>query len=386
MNTIKRFLTLDLPKNQSCFLWGARKTGKSTFLKQQFRESPYIDFLASDIYQAYLREPHRLREELRAAPPRYPIIIDEVQKVPAVLDEIHALIESQKGIQFILCGSSARRLRSTGANLLGGRAWRYMFLPFCYAELRTLNWRRIFNNGLLPSHYLEENAKRSIEAYLYDYVLTEVQLEANLRKREPFARFLDTLGFCQGEMLNFSSIARDCGVSKQTIQTYFEILEDMYLGYLIYPYRKRISRQIVQETPKFYLFDTGIANYLKRYTWTDMRGESAGKAFEHYLFLELMAYKSLNGMRDPINYWRTKEGYEVDFVVQDQAIEVKLSTPIEKKHLKGLRIFQEAYGAQCHVISLEPRKRVVRLDEKDITIWPIQEFLDTLWAGEFWKP
>lgn len=385
MPMVKRFLSLSLPPHQSCFLWGARKTGKSTYLKEKFPESLYLDFLSADIYQAYLREPYLLRHQIKANLPSQPIIIDEVQKVPAILDEIHGLIESHQGLQFILCGSSARRLKSTGANLLGGRAWRYLFVPFCYAELHSLDWGRIFNNGLTPSHYLSDSSCKSIEAYLYDYVLTEVQLEANLRKRETFARFLDILGFCQGEMLNFSSIGRECSIDRKTVQTYFEILEDMYLGYFLYPYRKTVKRQIVQETPKFYLFDTGIANYLKRYEYKGMKGAEAGKALEHYVFLELMAYKLLTDKRDPINYWRTKEGYEVDFIIQDKALEVKLSTPIEKSQLKGLVTFGEDYGAQLHVISLEPRKRIMKIDAQEITVWPIEKFLESLWSSTFWQ-
>ncbi len=382
--SVKRFLSFSLPQAQSCFLWGARKTGKSTFLKTHFSGATYIDLLQADVYQTYLRSPHYLRQEITAHPHNSLITIDEVQKVPALLDEVHSLIESHKNLQFILCGSSARRLKSSGANLLGGRAWRYMFVPFCYPELKTLDWKRIFNHGLIPSHYFSESPQKSLASYLYDYLLTEVQFEANLRKRDSFARFLETLGFCHGEMINFSNIARDCGVDGKTVRTYFEILEDMYLGYFLYPYRARINRQTIQEVPKFYLFDTGIANYLKRYEFKEIRGEEAGKSFEHYLFLELMAYKLLTEKRDPINYWRTKEGYEVDFIVQDQAFEVKISTPIEKKHLKGLLLFGEYYKAKLHVISLEPRKRILTIDGQEITVWPVQEFLDELWANCIW--
>jgi predicted AAA+ superfamily ATPase len=382
---IKRFLSLSLPKEQSCFLWGARKTGKSTFLKEHFPEATYIDLLQADVFQTYLRTPHYLRQEIAALSLKSSIIIDEVQKVPALLDEVHSLIESQKGLQFILCGSSARRLKSSGANLLGGRAWRYMFVPFCYPELKTLEWNRIFNHGLIPSHYFSEFPQKSLASYLFDYLITEVQFEANLRKRDSFARFLEVLGFCHGEMINYSNIARDCGVDSKTVRTYFEILEDMYLGYFLHPYQARINRQTIQETPKFYLFDTGIANYLKRYEFREMRGEEAGKCFEHYVFLELMAYKLLTEKRDPINYWRTKEGYEVDFIVQDQAFEVKISSPIEKRHLKGLLLFGENYGAKLNVISLEPRKRIMKIDNQEVTVWPVQEFLDDLWTSHIWK-
>ena len=380
----KRYLPLELPANQSSFLWGARKTGKSTFLKEKFPDALHIDLLQADVYQGYLRHPEKLREELNAFENPLTVVVDEVQKVPALLDEIHGLIESKKNLRFILCGSSARKLKQTGANLLGGRAWRHMFLPLCYPEIKELNWEHIFNRGLIPSHYTSPFTEKNLASYLYDYVLTEVHLEANLRKRDTFSKFLDALGFCHGSILNYSNIARDCGVNSRTVMSYFEILEDMYLGYFLRPYRSRERRQTVQEAPKFYLFDTGLANYLKRYTFTEMRGADAGASFEHYIFLELMAYKLLVEKREEITYWRTKEGHEVDFIFQDKAFEVKISTPIEKRDLKGLLVFGQQHDMSLNVISLEKRKRLMIVDGKEITIWPVQEFLQSLWSHTLW--
>ncbi len=382
---IKRYLEIELPPGQSAFLWGARKTGKSTYLKEQFPGSLYLDLLQADEYQAYSRNPERLREEIQARDGPATIIIDEVQKVPLLLDEVHHLIESNKSLQFILCGSSARRLKSTGANLLGGRAWRYMFMPLCYPEMKELNWHKIFNHGLIPSHYLAPGMiHKFLSSYLFDYILPEVQFEANLRKRESFARFLEVLGISNGEMINCNNIARDCGVDAKTVRTYFEILEDMYLGYHLYPYRSRSKRQIITETPKFYLFDTGLANYLRRYQYTEMAGIEAGKAFEHYVFLELMAYKHLCDKRDQIFYWRTKDGHEVDFIFQDNAFEVKISSSIEKSHLKGLLEFGRENEFKLHVICFEKKKRIMTAQNKEIHIWPIQEFLDRLWSNDIW--
>ena len=383
---IERYLNLDLSEGQSCFLWGARKTGKSTFLKQYFPDSLYIDLLQADIYQIYSKHPNRLREEIRSGISQSIIIIDEVQKIPLLLDEIHYLMESNKSLQFILCGSSAKRLKSTGANLLGGRAWRYMFLPLCYTETKELNWDRIFNKGLIPSHY---NANRMVHkflaSYLFDYILPEVQYEANLRKRDSFGRFLEIVGISNGEMVNYSSIARDCGIDAKTVRTYFEILEDMYLGYYLYPYRSRSKRQIISETPKFYLFDTGLVNYLRRYEFKEMTGIEAGRAFEHYLFLEFTAYKYLCDKRDQLFYWRTKEGHEVDLIVQDNAFEIKISSSIQKNHLKGLLELSKEHDFKLNVICLENKKRIVIIENKEITIWPVQEFLNTLWEHDIWK-
>jgi uncharacterized protein len=380
-NNIDRYLKLNLPEGQSCFLWGARKTGKSTYLHKEFKQNAiFIDLLDSEIFQQYFKYPKQLEQEILASPNKSIIIVDEVQKIPILLDEIHRLIELYKNKQFILCGSSARRIKTTGANLLGGRAWRYLFLPFCYKELLELDWVKIFNNGLIPSHYLaKSNIHKALAAYLFDYILPEVQFEANLRNRDNFARFLDIIGFCNGELINYSNIARDAGVDSKTVRSYFEILIDMYLGYYLEPYHVKSNRQVISRTPKFYLFDIGIANYLKKYEYKAMVGENAGKAFEHYVFLELMAYKLFNDKRYELYFWRSKEGYEVDFICDNHAFEVKISTPIKTNYLKGLLEFSKDYNHKLHLISLEPRKRLVRINNKEIIIWPIKEFLDELW-------
>ena len=235
---------------------------------------------------------------------------------------------------------------------------------------------------MLPSHYTSSYPEKLLASYLYDYLITEVQLEANLRKQVSFVRFLEVLGFCHGEMINFTNIARDCGINAKTVKNYFDILVDMYIGYFLFPFRKKASRQIIQETPKFYLFDTGIANYLKRYQYREMRGVDTGKAFEHYVFLELTAYHLMKEKRERLYYWRTKDGTEVDFVLQDGqiAIECKISTPIDRQDLKGLLLFGKEYNAKLHVVSLEPRKRLMTIDGQEVTVWPIEEFLNCLWV------
>lgn len=382
---IKRWLDIKSPKGQACFLWGARKTGKSTYLKEKFSNAVYIDLLQAEVYQKYFKNPERLREELKAQPATA-VIIDEIQKVPALLDEIHGLIELMKSTNFILCGSSVKRLKSSGANLLGGRAWRYLFQPFCYAELQTLNWAKIFNHGLVPSHYLAHGQlDKFLASYLYDYILPEVQFEANLRKRESFAEFLDVVGISNGEMINYSNIARDCGVDSKTVRTYFEILEDMYLGYRLYPYKLKPKRQIITETPKFYFFDTGLANYLRKYEYKAMAGTDTGRAFEHYIFLELMAYKNLAEKKDKLFYWRTNDGNEVDFVFQDKAFEVKMTNSVNASHMKGLKQFGQDYKAQLNIVCFESKKRITKESGMEITIWPIEDFLGELWNGKIWR-
>lgn len=389
MNTFKRYLKLELPQPYSTFLWGARKTGKSTYLEAIFPHSLYIDFLKTEVLERYLTKPYRLREEIIAAGPavlEHPIILDEIQKIPAMLDEVHWMMEHIPGIQFILCGSSVRKLKQSESNLLGGRAWRAMFMPLCYPELKILNWDFIMNRGLLPSHYLSGYAHKLLSSYIIDYILPEVHREANLRSSQGFSRFLDALAFSQGELLNYSNIARDCGVDAKTVKTYFEVLADMYLGYFVPPFAKQASRKLIKDTPKFYLMDTGLANYLKRYHFTEMKGSDAGKAFEHYVFLELMAYKALNDLNFPIEFWRTQNGqFEVDFILGrgTVAIECKISKAIEKRDLKGLSAFgTDNPNATLHVVSLETRKRLVQQDSQKFLIWPVEEFLQALWADE----
>lgn len=387
---INRYLKLDLPSPHSTFLWGARKTGKSTYLKENYPKSYSIDFLKTDIFQRYMNHPYLLREEILASKEsliKEPIILDEVQKIPTLLDEVHWMMENIENIQFILCGSSVRKLKQSGSNLLGGRAWRTLFMPLCFPELKELDWEKIMNRGLLPSHYLSSHANKQLSSYTIDYILPEVHFEANLRSSQGFSRFLEVLGFCQGEILNYNNIARDCGVDSKTVKTYFEILEDMYLGYFLPPYSKKLKRAAIKSAAKFYLMDTGLANYLKGYQFTGFRGTEAGKAFEHYVFLELMAHKFLNDLRHKIYFWRTQDGrHEVDFILgeADIAIECKISRVIEKRDLKGLLSFGEETKAQLNVVSLEPKKRLMTIDNQQVHIWPIQDFLETVWAGDFY--
>lgn len=387
MTKVKRYLNFNLPPSHSSFLWGARKTGKSTYLKQSFPQSMFVDLLKTDVFQRYVNHPYVLREEIMALPQEvfsHPIILDEIQKIPALLDEVHWMLENKENIQFILCGSSVRKLKQNGSNLLGGRAWRAHFLPLCFPELDKLDWHKIMNHGLLPSHYLSNYPKKFLSSYIYDYLLPEVHMEANLRSSQGFMRFLDVLGLSQGELLNYTNISRDCAVSAKTVKTYFEILVDMYLGYFLYPFTKKGGREVIKETPKFYLMDTGLSHFLKKYKFNEFKGTEAGKAFEHYLFLELVAHKSLNDLDHSLQFWRTKDNkHEVDFILNEGqiAIESKISIPIERRDLKSLVLFGETYKAKLHVVSLEPRKRIMKIDDQEITVWPIEEFLQSLWGG-----
>ncbi len=317
MPEIQRILNLELPERQSAFLWGARKTGKSTYLKSAFPKSLVFDFLKTDLLLEFSKRPSLLRERLLARDEgvlKHPIILDEVQKVPNLLNEVHWLIENE-GLRFILCGSSARKLKRGKANLLGGRAWRYEMFPLVSAELGEVDLLKVLNRGLIPSHYLKDDYLRSLKAYVTDYLKEEVFDEGLTRNIPAFSRFFDAMGYSHGELTNYSNIARDCGVDSKTVKEYYQILVDTLLGRFISPFKKRQSRQVIGKAPKFYLFDVGVAGVLTNRHVTDPRGELFGKALEHFIFMELVAHRSLSGLDYEISFWRTKTGLEVDFVL-----------------------------------------------------------------------
>lgn len=383
---LKRLLKMDLPRHQSAFLWGARKTGKSTFLAKHFSHSIRYDLLKTDELTRLQVAPHLLREELIALTKdqrKYPVIIDEVQKAPALLDEVHWLIENEK-IGFILCGSSARKLKRSAANLLGGRAWRFQFYPLVYSEIPHFDLLRAFKNGLLPANYLSNQPGRMLRAYVVDYLTEEIQAEGLVRSLPKFARFMDLVGFTNGKMLNFSNLARDVGVDAKTIKEYYQILVDTLIGYYVEPFHKKIKRDLIQSVPKFYLFDVGIANHLRHRTINILKGEEAGESFEHFILTELVAYLGLKELDIPINYWRSKSGLEVDFVLGNGnvAIEVKISSNIALSDLKGLVAFCEDYQPRkAFVVCQVPRKRVIAtIGKTKIEVLPWREFLDLLWA------
>jgi predicted AAA+ superfamily ATPase len=385
----KRLLIMDLPKRQSAFLWGARKTGKSTYLKEHFPHSLMIDLLFNEVQRHYLASPESLRSELinlDAKQAMYPIIIDEVQKVPALLDEIHWLIENTK-LSFILCGSSARKLKRGAANLLGGRAWRFQFYPLTSKEIPHFDLLRALNHGLLPSHYLSNQPKRMLRAYIADYLKEEIQAESLVRNLPAFARFLDLVGYTNSHMLNYASIARDCAIDAKTIKEYYQILSDTLIGYLITPFFKKVKRDLIQTTPKFYLFDVGVTSFLKHRRIEALRGEEAGEAFEHFILMELIAYIGLNELDTEVNYWRSKTGHEVDFVLNsgEIAIEIKLSTNPVLSDAKGLEVFCEDYQPKHAMIVCQGlRKRTLKtIGKTTIEALPWQEFLNNLWSKKY---
>lgn len=365
--------------SESAFLWGARQTGKSTLLKSLFPGSPYFDLLLSDEYDRFQRNPGLLREILIALNSPEVVIIDEIQRIPALLNEIHWMIVN-KNIRFILSGSSPRKILRTGSNLLGGRALRYELYPLVYQEIPEFDLLRALNNGLLPRHYLSHKPEKLISAYIGSYLRDEVMAEARIRNMAAFARFLEMAAFSNGEMVNYTNIATDCGVSAPTVKEYFQILEDTLTGRFLPSFQKKPKRRVIL-APKFYFFDIGIANQLVKRGRIEFGSESFGKAFEHFIYLELYAHSKYTDLNYQISYWRTTTQIEVDFILGDHdvAIEVKSTDMVNKRHIKGLQSFAEEYSVKrLIIVSNDPYPRQI----ENVSVLPWRIFLDQLWAGD----
>jgi len=380
----QRRLTFELPPGQSAFLWGARKTGKSTWLREHFADSIYYDFLKTDVMLELSRNPAALREQLLAKDPkalRVPIVLDKVQKVPQLLDEVQGLIENRR-LRFVLCGSNPRKLKRGQGNLLGGRAWRFEMHPLVSAEIPDIDLLRALNRGLIPAHYGQDHHRRALRAYVEDYLKEEVFAEGLTRNVGAFARFFDAVGFSHGELINYANMARDCGVDAKTVKEYYQILADTLLGSFVEPFKRRQSRQVIAKAPKFYLFDVGVAGALTHRVITQPKGEQFGRAFEHFIYMELLAHRSYSELGYPINFWRTKSGLEVDFVLADGevAIEVKGAGRVDERDLSVLRSFADEFRPKhALLVCAAGEERVVGA----VRVVPWRTFLARLWAGDY---
>jgi predicted AAA+ superfamily ATPase len=375
---IKRLLTIDLPADRSAFLWGPRKTGKTTLLRQRFADACWIDLLDFPLYLRLSRHPDQLRQILEAQTAKT-VVIDEVQKIPHLMDTIHWLIENS-GYRFILSGSSARKLKRSQANLLGGRAWRYELFPLVTRELDKVDLDRVLLWGLLPAHYLAANAEMDAKAYVFDYLKEEIQAEALTRNVPAFSRFLQSAALTNGMLLNYANAAREAGVSAKTIRDYYQMLEDTLVGRLLEPWRRSRTRRMI-ETAKFYFFDPGVVSALLGYK-NLVPGTSAwGRAFEHFILMECWAYRHYSRKDFPMAFWRTASGAEVDLILGDgvAAIEIK-SSPSRTVRPRGLHLFAEEHPCrQCLMVSTDP---VARKLDSGITLLPWQMFCAMLWDGE----
>lgn len=377
---LERALHLPRRPTTSFFLWGPRQTGKSTLLHATYPRAHTIDLLTSREFVRFARDPGLLREEVESAGARL-VVIDEVQKVPALLDEVHWLIEHRK-VAFALCGSSARKVRRGHANLLGGRALRYELHGLVSVEVGDrFDIVRALNHGYLPRHYLASDARPLIRSYVDDYVKEEVAAEGLTRNFPAFSDFLAAAALADGQLVNYTTIARDCGVSAYTVKEYFQILVDTLLGRFLPAYRRRPKRRVIQ-TPKFYFADVGVVNHLARRGALEPGGELFGRAFESWVFHELAAYRAYRSFAFELAYWRLASGIEVDFVVDDLrlAIEAKASKQVHADHLKGLRELSTDQRVRRRVVvSLDQHPR--RTDD-GIDILPGRTFAERLWADD----
>ena len=373
-----RILDINLPVNRSAFLWGPRKTGKTHWINKHYKDGIIIDLLKTDVFADYASRPSLLRERYQEH--RGLIVIDEIQMVPDLLNEIHWLIENSD-VSFLMTGSSARKLRRGHANLLGGRAWRYIMAPLTYGETKGFDLEQVITSGLLPPHFLSPDPIQDLRSYVADYFKEEIAAEAVVQSIPTFSEFLRVASLTSGELLNYTNVGRETGVSAKVVRNYFQILEDTLLGFRISPWRKAKNRRLI-ETEKFYLFDVGITNYLSRRT-PRIGTPEFGKSFEHYILMELKAYQAYRNPELEIRYWRTSSGYEVDFILDDMnlAIEVKASQKIHRGHTRSLKALQEEYSiGRMVIVSLEKHPR--RLDSS-IEVLPWQTFLEILWSGGF---
>jgi len=377
---LERILKLEEAKNESLFLWGSRQTGKSTLLKMLFPDALVYDLLKSDVRMALQMRPSQLREECEMLDDGELIIIDEVQKVPALLDEVHWLIENKRQ-RFILSGSSARKLRRSGANLLGGRALRQTLFPLVSAEIPDFDLNRALNHGMLPHHYLMENPTMRIQAYIGDYLQQEIVEEAIVRQLDAFTRFLQVAALSNGEIVNYTNIAQDCGISSKTVKEYFSILEETMLGFFLPSYTRVVKRRVIQ-SPKFYYFDVAIPNHLLHRVPLQQGTDVYGHALEHLVIQELRAYISYYHPFKSLSYWHTLDNkYEVDAVLgaAEVAIEIKSSKNISSRETKGLKAFSEEYPeARLYLLSMEERPRKLN----GVEIWPVELFFKRLWSGK----
>ena len=371
----KRSLNISLSKGKSAFLWGPRRVGKTYWLKNYFLKPQhhFIDLLKTDVYFEYASRPSLLRERWQ----KRITVIDEIQKVPKLLDEIHWLIEN-KSASFLLTGSSARKLRQTHSNLLAGRAWRFEMGPLSFYETKNFVLEKALNTGLLPSHFLSSSPLKDLRSYVSDYLKEEISSESSVRNIPAFSEFLKTAALTNAELLNYTNVARETGVSAKVVRSYFDILYDTFLGYRLTPWKSSTNRRMIL-TDKFYFFDVGIANYLAKRK--PLKGNpDFGKSFEHYIFMELMNFKKYVNPELEIHYWRTSSGFEVDFICGDMhtAIEVKSSSKIYDNHLKSLKALKtDKTVKNIILVCLEREPRVV---DKNIHILPWKVFLKKLWT------
>lgn len=371
--------TLDLPdllQNKSYFLFGPRQTGKTFLVHRTLKRARIYDLLDTLVYLALSQNPGRIAQEL--TPQDKIIVIDEIQRLPILLNEVHRLIE-ERGIRFLLTGSSARKLRRGGVNLLGGRARTKYLHPLSYKELGVrFELSRAVKRGLLPSIYFSEDPRADLQAYIGLYLQQEIVAEGLIRNIPAFSRFLRVAAFCNGKIVNFTNVSNDAQVARTTVYEYFEILKDTMVLHELPAWRKSKKRKPLASS-KYYFFDVGVVGELQGREFRPGTPEF-GEAFETILMHELLCFRDyVSG--EAFSFWRSSSGFEVDFIIGDHtAVEAKAKENLSLNDIKSLRMLAEEKKLRRYLcVCLEPRSR--RID--NVVVLPYKEFLEALWSGEY---
>jgi predicted AAA+ superfamily ATPase len=369
----RRLELSNLLKLKSFFLFGPRATGKSTLIRTQLPNAHVFDLLDRQTYRRLLAEPNLIGQTTGKGP----IVIDEIQKIPSLLDEVHRQIEKNKRT-FLLTGSSARKLRRGAANLLGGRAWTAELMPLTYGEIDDFDLTKYLTQGGLPTAYLSEHWHEELGAYVGNYLQDEIQAESAVRNIEAFSEFLTLAARSNGQEINYQSFASDCGLSQNTIKNYFQVLADTLIGFTLSAYTKTKKRKAITRG-KHFLFDIGVRNALCEIESVRPKSDSFGGAFEHFIILELRAYLSYTRQKAKLQYWRSTSQFEVDVVIDGKfALEIKSTDRIQDKHLSGIRALKEEGQLPSYfVVSNDPDHRITH---DGIEIFPWKQFLQKIWS------
>lgn len=380
MELIPRSFT---PPKHSYFLFGPRGTGKSSWTAKLYPDALLIDFLQPDTVRRYQGYPERIRDVVHGQSEGRTIIVDEVQRVPEVLSVVNRLIEEKHGWRFVLTGSSARKLKKPGVDLMAGRALALEMHPFMGHELGPLfSLEKALRLGLLPIVWDAEEPVAVLDSYIGIYMREEVQAEGLVRKLDGFARFLEAVSFSHAQLLSIADIARECEVQRKTVEGFITVLEDLLLAYRLPVFSRRARRATVKH-PKFYLFDAGVFQSLRPRGPLDRSDEIAGAALEGLVAQHLRAWIAYGALQRKLFFWKTQGGSEVDFVIYGEdcfwALEVKHSRHVHRSDLRGLRTFVEEYPEAKPLLLYQGRERLV---VEGVTCLPCEEFLRNLTPGE----
>lgn len=376
---LKPFLT-----KKSCFLFGPRAVGKTSLIREEIKSISdvlYIDLLKARYFTLLSGNPSEIENLIENH--HKIVVIDEIQKVPTLLDEAHRLIE-ERDIHFLLTGSSARKLKRGHANLLAGRAWTLQLFPLILSEIAKFDLNRALRFGLLPVVWLSQDPEEELDSYISTYLKEEILAEGFSRNLPAFNRFLKVAALSSGNLINYSQMASDAQVAESTIRGHFEILQDTLIGYIIEPFIESKKRKAIA-TPKFYIFDNGVRHALMGTTSLDRNSDLYGSSFEAWLAHEIRAYLSYTRSKLPLTFWRSTSQFEVDFLIGDKvAIEVKACSQANKNHLKGLlALSEEKIFKYFYLVTQDPIARTYPLKNNcNVKLLPCRDFLKQLWNGK----